>query len=236
MAAYEVHRRPVAGEVVARGDAVEVAGPARARRMAGQDAVDRDEVIALRVRHRAYDGEPAGAGGQQGQVLAEVDARHRRRDGPELAADALRGLGLHVEGVVLAEAAAQEDDDHRPRAARRVSAPAARPASSPGRLRPSSPENPAWTKPRRVSRMPSVGDWPPMLLSPPGCREAGGRGRSARVAMGSLTIEGKGSKCEEVRRSFGRRHPGSAAVTPADGIEGCSPHALKAARAAFTYA
>jgi hypothetical protein len=77
----------------------------------------RHEVVSLGVRHRPDDRQPVHLGGELGQVLADPDPGDRRVDRVELAADAVGGLGLHVEGVVLPESAAQQDHDHRLRPA-----------------------------------------------------------------------------------------------------------------------
>ena len=53
--------------------------------------------VADRPDHRVAMGLP----GQQGQVLAHLEARHGGRDGPELAADLGRGVHLEVEGVLV---------------------------------------------------------------------------------------------------------------------------------------
>ena len=63
----------VAGEIVARGDAVQVAGPSRVGRLARQHAVDRDQVVPLRVRHRPDDRQLVGPRRQAGKMLADLD-------------------------------------------------------------------------------------------------------------------------------------------------------------------
>ncbi len=63
-------------------------------------------------------------------MLTDLNPGHRRVDGLELAANLVRCLGLHVEGVVLPEAAAEQDQDHRPRPSGR---PAPRGRRAPGR-------------------------------------------------------------------------------------------------------
>ena len=133
---HAVEHGRVAGEIVARGDAVEVARPARIRRLAGQDAMDRDQVVPLRMRHRADDRQLIGPRREAGEMLADLDAGHGRRDRLELAADLVGRLGLHVERVVLPQPAAEQDHDHRPRPARR---PAARGRRAPARQQPRQP-------------------------------------------------------------------------------------------------
>ena len=86
-----VERGGVAREVVARGDPVEVAGARGLDGLAGQDLVDGQQVVPLRVRHRADDRQLVGPRGQAGQVLADLDAGHGRVDRLELAADRRRG-------------------------------------------------------------------------------------------------------------------------------------------------
>ena len=112
---HAVEHGRVAREIVARGDAIQVARPARIGRLAGQHAVDGQQVVPLGMRHRADDRQLAGPRRQAGQVLAHPDARHRRLDRLELAAHPLRRLGLHVERVVLPQPAAEQNHDHRPR-------------------------------------------------------------------------------------------------------------------------
>ena len=117
-AAEAVDDGRVAREVVARGDAVEVGGATRRRLLAGERPVDGGEVVPLAVGHRADDGELPGPLCQAGQVLAEADAGGGGADWLELAADPLGGVGLQVERVVLADSAAEQDNDHRLRPAR----------------------------------------------------------------------------------------------------------------------
>ena len=92
------------------------------------------------------------------QPLADVQARHARRDRTQLAADLHRGVGLGVERLELAGRAVQEEQDARLRLAetrqavaeasrRRRPAPT-RPHS--GRPSPSSPSEPTWSRSRRV--------------------------------------------------------------------------------------
>src|SRR5262249_20707092 len=50
---------------------------------------------------------------QPRQVLADLNARRARGDGPELAADVVGGVGLEVEAVLLGQAAGEEDVDDR---------------------------------------------------------------------------------------------------------------------------
>ncbi len=108
--ADHVDRGGIARIIVARGDLVEE----RPRlRVAGQDLVGRVEVVGIRMRQRPHDRHLVGPRGQERQVLAVPDARHRRVDRLELAADAVWRLGLHVERVEMTQAARQEDDDHR---------------------------------------------------------------------------------------------------------------------------
>ncbi len=106
--------RGVAGVVVAGGDLVEEGAGLS---VAGEDLVSGVEVVGVLVGERADDRELIGPGGEAGQVLADPDAGGGGVDRVELAADALGGVGLHVEGVEVAEAAGEEDQDHRPRPA-----------------------------------------------------------------------------------------------------------------------
>ncbi len=114
-AAEPVEHGRVAGEVVARRDPIEIARPARIGRLARQHAVDRDQVVPLGMGHRSDDRQPPCPRRQARQVLAHADSRYRRVDRLELAPDAVRRLGLHVERVVLSEPAAEQDHDHRAR-------------------------------------------------------------------------------------------------------------------------
>ena len=103
--------------------------------------------------------------GQPRQVLAELDARHGRRDRPELAADLDRGLGLHVPEVDVAGPAEEEDEDAGvcPLRGRRGSpaAVAARSRASSGIVSPSALSAPA----RRISRRVAGSPRPSQSLS-----------------------------------------------------------------------
>ena len=59
----------------------------------------------------ADDAELVGLPGQQRQMLGDADAGQRRRDGAELAADLGGGVGLGIEGVVMARAALHPQQD-----------------------------------------------------------------------------------------------------------------------------
>lgn len=50
---------------------------------------------------------------QEGQVLADADARRGGVDRVELAADPFRGVGLQIEALVLRQSAGEEDKDDR---------------------------------------------------------------------------------------------------------------------------
>ena len=63
------------------------------------DRADQRQVVRLLREHR--------------QVLAEQEPRHRRRDRPELAPDAERGVGLHIPEVLMRGAPLEDEQDHR---------------------------------------------------------------------------------------------------------------------------
>ena len=73
-------------------------------------------VIVRLVRQRADQRPTVAARGEQRQMFDDADAGGARGDGLELAADAVGGVGLGVEAVVLGEAAGEEDEDARRRA------------------------------------------------------------------------------------------------------------------------
>ena len=101
---------------------------------------------------------------QAGQVLADPDAGDRRVDRLELAPDAVGRLGLHVERVVLAEPAAEQDHDHRLRPARRRAAGRRRPGRQ--QARQAQPQQPRIAhleeRPPRVERAPPSPSIPAM--------------------------------------------------------------------------
>ena len=84
---------------------------------AGQHGVAGGGVDRVAVGHRADDRVPVGQPGEPGEQLADPDAGDGRGDGPELAPDAGRGVGLGVEGVELRGAAEGEQQDAAPGAA-----------------------------------------------------------------------------------------------------------------------
>ena len=65
----------ITGEIVARGHAIEVARPSGIGRLTCQDAVDRDQVVALRMRHRADDGQLIGPCRQAGEDARKSGCR-----------------------------------------------------------------------------------------------------------------------------------------------------------------
>ncbi len=97
----------IAGEIVARRHAIQVARPARVRRLARQHAMDRTQVIPLGMRHGADDGKLSHPGGKLRQVFANMDAGDRRIDRLEFAANLVGAVGLHVKRIMLAKPAAQ---------------------------------------------------------------------------------------------------------------------------------
>ena len=97
--------RPVGG--VGSGG-VEAGGEVRP---AGEHDVVSGGVVVGGVGERADEGPEVRAGGEGGEVLADVDARGAGGDGAEFAADVSRGVGFHVEGFLLGETAGEEDED-----------------------------------------------------------------------------------------------------------------------------
>jgi hypothetical protein len=87
---------------------VEALGEVRA---AGEHDVVGGRVVIGGVGERADDGPEVGASGEGGEVFADVDAWGACGDGLEFAADFCRGVGFHVEGFLLGEAAGEEDAD-----------------------------------------------------------------------------------------------------------------------------
>ncbi len=160
-----VQARGVARIVVARGDLVEE----RARLgVAGQELVRGVEVVRLVVRHAT--GRSASWSvrvARRGRCSQTTMPGHVRGDRLELAADALGGVGLHVERVEVAQPAGQEDQDHRLRpglAPRRRRRP---PSAAPSKLTPAKAEKPTWrnsrrTTPSRCRCSPNVG--PPQSI------------------------------------------------------------------------
>ena len=86
-------------------------------RMAGQAVVGRRVVVAHRVMDRAHLGERVDDGGEPRQVLGDGETGLGRRDGLELAANAVGRGRLHVEGVDVRRAAelVQEENVLGPR-------------------------------------------------------------------------------------------------------------------------
>ena len=105
-----IERRRVARPVVARGDLVELAaGDRRAR----QHVMRRQQMVVFAMGQRANEGTAMHPLGQPRQVFADLQARHRRRDRLELAANLGRRVRLHVERVVMARRPGEKDDDDR---------------------------------------------------------------------------------------------------------------------------
>ena len=98
------------------------------------------------MAERADDAELVEVPRQQRQVFADVDARHVGGDRLEFAANLVRGVRFHVEGVVVGRPAVEKDDEaglgfaERRRPAGFVGA--ARAWSKPGRLKPNRPRPP----------------------------------------------------------------------------------------------
>ncbi len=70
-------------------------------------------MLRLRMRQRTDQGPMLAALGQQRQMLADLNAGRARGNGVEFAADRVRGVGLHVEAVVLGQPTGEEDVNHR---------------------------------------------------------------------------------------------------------------------------
>ena len=99
------HDRPVVGPVV--GELQTRVGLAGEQQMGGRGVID------VVVCHRPNQGELVGAPREPRQMLADAQARHRRWDGAELAAELDRRVGLHVPGVLLRRPAPHEQEDAR---------------------------------------------------------------------------------------------------------------------------
>ncbi len=81
---------------------------------AGQHHQVSGGVVVGGMGQRPHQRPQVRAGGQAGQVLADLHAGGACGDGLELAADVRRRVRFHVEAVVLAQPARQENKDHRP--------------------------------------------------------------------------------------------------------------------------
>ena len=81
---------------------------------------ERQRVVRIEpVRERADQAGLVHQPGSVRQVLADVHARHRGADGPELTADFIRCVRLHVEHVDVAWSTKQIEHNHGPRLAAR---------------------------------------------------------------------------------------------------------------------
>jgi hypothetical protein len=69
-------------------------------------------VVFHRVRHGAHETHAVHDAGHARQAVAHRQAGNGRGDRAELAADLVRGAGLHVEGVGLARPAELVEEDH----------------------------------------------------------------------------------------------------------------------------
>src|SRR5271157_6580232 len=94
-------------------------------------------------------------------MLADLDARHPGRDGTELTADSLRGVGLHVQRIAMAQPTGQKTRiidlacGLVPAVAPLGFAAAtpsarARPARRSARPKPRKPQKPTWRNSRRI--------------------------------------------------------------------------------------
>ena len=132
---------------VAEADVVE------RRRVAGQAVIGRRVVVSHRVVHRSHLGEPVDHRGETRQVLGDRETRLAGGDRRELAPDARRRVGLHVERVQVRRSAELVQEDHVPGPRPHAGTARARPlASSAGKPSPATPAKPAWISRRRVNR------------------------------------------------------------------------------------
>jgi hypothetical protein len=81
------------------------------RRLAGEEEVSGGGVIDVAVRHGADDGKLVGVAGEEGEVLADIDAGDAGGDGFEEASDFGGGFGLEVPGILVGGAAPHEEED-----------------------------------------------------------------------------------------------------------------------------
>ncbi len=84
------------------------------RRVAGQAVIGRRVVVSHRVVHRSHLGEPVNHRGETRQVLGDRETRLAGGDRRELAPDARRRVGLHVERVQVRRSAELVQEDHVP--------------------------------------------------------------------------------------------------------------------------
>ena len=81
--------------------------------LAGQRVIDAHLVLVAGMRVRADDRQLVRVPGDLRQLIANLNARNHRRDRLELAADAVGGLGLEIERVLLRRPAPEIDQDAR---------------------------------------------------------------------------------------------------------------------------
>ena len=82
------------------------------RGVAGEGVVAGRVVVLHRVRERADQRHLVHPLGRLGQLLADLDVRAARRDRRQRPANAVGGVGLHVEHVDVARPAPLEQEDH----------------------------------------------------------------------------------------------------------------------------
>ena len=90
------------------------------RRLPRQREVGPGVVVVDRVMHRAHERQVMRLLRQERQVLAEREPGHGRRDRPELAANPLGRVGLHVPEVLVRRPPLQEEEDQRLRLRPRI--------------------------------------------------------------------------------------------------------------------
>ncbi|MEY3459938.1 MAG: hypothetical protein RL215_3095 [Planctomycetota bacterium] len=100
----------VAGPVIAGGDFVEE--PAGLK-VSGEDMVGGHEVIVITVAECAKEGVLVRAGGEAGEVFGDLQSTDGGCDGLEFTTDFERSIGLHIEGIVVADCAGAEDKNQR---------------------------------------------------------------------------------------------------------------------------
>ena len=101
--------RAIVGPVVGQG----AAAADDRDRPAGEQLVRGRRVVDVAVVDRAEDRQPSRLAGEPGEVLGDEDPRHLRRDRPELAPEAVGGVGLQVPRLLLRGAPPHEQDDAR---------------------------------------------------------------------------------------------------------------------------
>lgn len=71
------------------------------------------QVIVVTVAESSEEGVLVGAGGESGEVFADLQTADGCGDGLKLAADFERRIRFHIEGVVVADGTGAEHEDQR---------------------------------------------------------------------------------------------------------------------------